>query len=373
MGFEISGGGSGGGGETILEDAGNNQIDLTQIQGGTTPAVKATATLLVFENPADGDTLTIGNKTVTFVAGAAGADEIHIETGFGDTVSAIAAYINSNQADTLCEVVSTSNPEVDEYDISLRAITAGTAGNNIELDWSGNAFDANSFSGGVNAIVTANKFALPVSVRKSGTSGSVEYGTPTNRFNVAAKVQVGNNDVASNNPLPVGLTYEGSERQATDFGSEQEGEDTSGDGALLVGGMTFDGTNYWKARGNVLVTQSLNFESEITNDSIYQNPMTNPDGRGVSVMVNIDSITGTPSIDEIEVLGSVNGQWFLIKSFTISETAVDTPHKVSIYPGLAETSTTHNNVIDFNFVVRVTGTVGAAEAIGLSVAITVLK
>lgn len=148
---------------------------------GTTPAVAATGTVTFTENPADGDTLKIGNTTYTFKTSPAAANDVAIQLTVYETAQNMADVINGNSGEAYEGTTSPNQDvaaEIDTGVMTLTARTAGTAGNSIALVQTGDfaTVSGANLSGGVNATsgsVTDTVELTNVKFRSSGAAGDL--------------------------------------------------------------------------------------------------------------------------------------------------------------------------------------------------------
>jgi hypothetical protein len=134
----------------------NHALYLSVEAGG---AAKASTQIGVSAlNATVGDTLHVGGKVYTFVAGAPGANEIQIGGDKDATAANIAAQINIDTATCLCVAVVVADPPPPfspdpeaGRTINLTANTAGVAGNAITLSTTSAHLFVSAFAGGADA------------------------------------------------------------------------------------------------------------------------------------------------------------------------------------------------------------------------------
>lgn len=151
-------------------------VDYTTglITFNTPPGTRATSTLTTSDNPSDGETVTLNGKTYTFQASLTNADG-HVKIGASETATLLNLMHAINKSGgvigTDYALVTVVHPTIEAtasgaHTVSVRARTAGTAGNALTLaDTLGGSdgFTAATLTGGANGIVSVQcEFDVPV-------------------------------------------------------------------------------------------------------------------------------------------------------------------------------------------------------------------
>lgn len=171
----------------IAERVPNSNVKVGRLCGaaisgqGTTPAVAATGTVTFTENPSDGDTLKIESTTYTFKPSPAAANEVAIKETVYETAQNLADVINGDSGEAYEGTTSPSldvSAEVEAGVMTLTARTAGTAGNSLALEKTGDFANVSgaTLSGGVNSStssVTDTVQLTNVKFRSSGAAGDL--------------------------------------------------------------------------------------------------------------------------------------------------------------------------------------------------------
>jgi hypothetical protein len=123
---------------------------------GTVKAMKAQGLVAANGVISDGDTVTVGAKTYTFVTTLATANDVLIGTTIAESMANLAHAINDDTGEgTLYGTGTTANADVDaeseNQTVFLTAKVAGVAGNSLALSVTGTNLTETAFSGGQNA------------------------------------------------------------------------------------------------------------------------------------------------------------------------------------------------------------------------------
>lgn len=108
-----------------------------------TPAVQASATVVVEGLPSNGETLTVGSLVFTFADSASDPEDIQIAANVNDMATAIAASMAISSEVTASVIDDT---------ITLVAATAGVAGNSLTLSSTAVDLGLTAFGGGSDAV-----------------------------------------------------------------------------------------------------------------------------------------------------------------------------------------------------------------------------
>jgi len=145
---------------------------VDHLSGGTT-GVAASATFTApASDPTDGNTVTIGGTTYTFVANAgelATPEDVLIAAGdIPTTVANLAAAIT---ADSTSVTVTGSTGST----ITLQAANSGLGGNSlgVSTSWNGALFAGGGLAGGVDAVAAVGTFNVPLLLPAAGQTVSV--------------------------------------------------------------------------------------------------------------------------------------------------------------------------------------------------------
>lgn len=171
----------------IAERVPNSNVKVGRLCGaaisgqGTTPAVAATGTVTFTKNPSNGDTLKIDNTTYTFKKSPAAANDVAIKGTVYETAKNLADVINGDSGEAYEGTISPSldvSGEVEAGVMTLTARTAGTAGNSLALEQTGNFANVSgaTLSGGVDSStssVTDTVQLTNVKFRSSGAAGDL--------------------------------------------------------------------------------------------------------------------------------------------------------------------------------------------------------
>ncbi len=133
--------------------------DLTDAEYKVNANARASVTLV--SQPNNGDTMTVGGKTYTFVTGAPSGDQIQIGSDVYATAINIAAKVSADTSSTLCTGEATG------AGLDLMANTAGSTGNSIALATDGTRLTRVSFA---NGTMTRSEYLWQLFLRSKGKS-----------------------------------------------------------------------------------------------------------------------------------------------------------------------------------------------------------
>jgi flagellar hook protein FlgE len=146
---------------------------VTHLTGGSSSGVAASATFTPpASDPADGNTVTIGGTTYTFVANAGEQttpeDVLIVAGDISTTLGNLAAAITANNSSS---VTATANATT----LSLQAIKTGAGGNSLGVSttWSGALYAGGGLAGGVDAVAATGAFNVPLPLPTPGQTVNV--------------------------------------------------------------------------------------------------------------------------------------------------------------------------------------------------------
>jgi flagellin len=167
----------------------------------------ATGTFVLTGNPSDGDTVTIGSTTYTFVTGSvSAANEVAVGSTVQDTLNNLEAAVNGGAGEgTLYGTGTVANAEATITSVNagsavVEASTAGTAGNSIAVGasltgsiggWADSATTLSGGQAGVDLSSASDAQAALTSIESAIASIASDRGTigaGINRLNAAVNV-----------------------------------------------------------------------------------------------------------------------------------------------------------------------------------------
>lgn len=127
--------------------------------GQTIAAIAAVGSLAFLGNPSADETVTVGDVTYKFVAELAAANDVLLGSTLSETAQHLVAAINGAEGvGTIYGAGTVANPKATAVQsennmISLKAVTAGVAGNSVALTTNASVVTASgaTFTGGVDA------------------------------------------------------------------------------------------------------------------------------------------------------------------------------------------------------------------------------
>lgn len=110
--------------------------------------IAAAGSIAFVGNPADGDTVTVGETTYKFKTDMAAANDIKLGSSQSDSIATLVKVINGNGASSTDYYAGTTTPNASASasasgaEVTITAKTAGTAGNSVALAATGSVMTA---------------------------------------------------------------------------------------------------------------------------------------------------------------------------------------------------------------------------------------
>jgi hypothetical protein len=147
------------------DDSPRRETPYILLSNTTQKAAAAKGSLAFTDNPADGDTVTIGSVVYRFKTDMAQANDIKIGSVVANTITSLEKTINGEGEEGTDYYAGTTTPltdviaSVSRTTLNLTALVEGTEGNSIALASSDENITATAFSGGVDVVTNSPRFA----------------------------------------------------------------------------------------------------------------------------------------------------------------------------------------------------------------------
>lgn len=104
--------------------------------------IAAAGSIAFAGNPADGDTVTVGETTYNFKTDMAAANDIKLGSSQSDSIATLVKVINGNGASGTTTPNASASASASGAEVTITAKTAGTAGNSVALAATGSVMTA---------------------------------------------------------------------------------------------------------------------------------------------------------------------------------------------------------------------------------------